>query len=233
MASQSQNNQRFPKRRNVVKTTVDALSTVVFTTFLHSCGVGGGRGHRLHLPLMLMHLLLALMTTHTGKEMRTRWMGTWKLIQETGIIVGVGETQWHIWTDAQFAQKKQNYPWLTMGTSGLGCAICKRVGSLGPEKTSGVKLAKEWLSGSVSSSAPDFKKQQRAIRKKIFERANTKAHVMASNICDKARTNVLVNTVINAQNEHVQTTARIFRTVYKEAMRHRPSYGFEHEIDCQ
>ena len=29
------------------------------------------------------------------------------------------------------------------------------------------------------------------------------------------------------------TTARIFRTAYKEAKRHHPAHGFEHEIDCQ
>uniref|UniRef100_A0A8C9X006 HAT C-terminal dimerisation domain-containing protein n=1 Tax=Sander lucioperca TaxID=283035 RepID=A0A8C9X006_SANLU len=130
-------------------------------------------------------------------------------------------------------REKKSYPWLTMDKTGLGCAICKKVGSLGPEKTAGVKLAKEWISGSVTSSAPDWRKKQRALRKKVFEHGSTKAHVMASNICDKADENILVNAVTNIQSDQVQTTARIFRTAYKEAKRHRPAHGFEHEIDCQ
>ncbi|KAL7371892.1 hypothetical protein ABVT39_006639, partial [Epinephelus coioides] len=146
----------------------------------------------------------------------------------------VGDTQTgKIWTDAQFKEKRRCYPWLMMDKTGLGCAICKKVRSLGPEKTAGMKLAKEWISGSVTSSAPDIKKQQRVLRKKVFEHGSTKAYVMASNIVDKASEDTLTNAIINNQSDQVQTTARIFRTAFKEAKRHRPAYGFEHEIDCQ
>ncbi|KAK7162494.1 hypothetical protein R3I93_006722 [Phoxinus phoxinus] len=151
---------------------------------------------------------------------------------EAGTFVGDTQTG-QIWTDAQFTEKKKSYPWLIMDKTGLGCAICKKVGSLGPDKTAGMKLAKEWISGSVTSSAPDLRKKQRALRKKVFEHGSTKAHVMASNICDTANENILVKAVINIQSDQVQTTARIFRTAYKEAKRHRPAHGFEHEIDCQ
>ena len=50
---------------------------------------------------------------------------------------------------------------------------------------------------------------------------------------EKAKDDTLPTAVINYQSEHEKTTARVFRTAYEEAKRHRPAYGFEHEIDCQ
>ena len=138
-----------------------------------------------------------------------------------------------IWTKEQFKEKQKTYPWLTVGKTGLGCATCKEVGSLGPDKTAGMRLVKEWVSGTVKSSAPGIAKQKRALRKKICEHRNTKVHEMASEIVNKAKEDALTNIIINNDSDHIQTTTRIFRTAYKEAKRHRPAYGFEHEIDCQ
>jgi hypothetical protein len=42
--------------------------------------------------------------------------------------------------------------WLTINRGGggeLGCSTCKSVGKLGPMKTQGLKLANEWVEGSV------------------------------------------------------------------------------------
>ncbi len=87
---------------------------------------------------------------------------------------------------------------------------------MGPEKTVGVKLAKRWVSGSVTSSATDTTKQKkRALRKKVFEHGKTKAHISATGICKKAKEDTLPNAVINNQSEEIQTTARVFRTAYK------------------
>ncbi|KAL1249596.1 hypothetical protein QQF64_020601 [Cirrhinus molitorella] len=138
-----------------------------------------------------------------------------------------------IWTEAELKTKKTLYPWLVMEGSHLGCTVCKKVGSLGPEKSAGMKLAKEWVTCTVTSSATDLKKQQRAFRKKVFEHSQTKAHIAALSILEKAKEDSLQKTIINNLSDEVKTTARIFRTAYKEAKRHRPAYGFESEIDCQ
>ncbi|CAL9699762.1 unnamed protein product [Knipowitschia caucasica] len=138
-----------------------------------------------------------------------------------------------VWTAAQFKVKQSYYPWLLMDSSGLGCTICKAVGTLGPEKTGGMKLAKEWVSSTVASSSSDIKKQQRALRKKVFEHARTKAHLAAASILEKAKEDTLGQSIINSLSEQMTKTARVFRTAYKEAKRNRPAYGFEHEIDCQ
>ena len=78
-----------------------------------------------------------------------------------------------VWTATQFKVKQSYYPWLLMKNTGFGCTTCKAVGTLGAEKTGGMKLAKECVSCTVTSSAPDIKKQQRAIRKKVFEHARS------------------------------------------------------------
>lgn len=96
-----------------------------------------------------------------------------------------------------------------------------------------MKLAKDWVSSKVASSAPDNKKQQRALRKKVFEHAHTKAHLAGASILEKAKVDPLGQSIINSQSEQIITAAHIFRMAYKEAKRHRPAYGFENEIDCQ
>lgn len=154
--------------------------------------------------------------------------------EREGVSTGEGEAAWgDIRTKEQMKEKQKTYPWLTMGKTGLGCATCKEAGSLGPDKSAGVRLVKEWVSGTVRSTAPDIMKQKRALRKKICEHGSTKAHEMASEVIKKAKEDTLTNIIINNESDHIQTTARIFRTAYKEAKRHRPAYGFEHEIDCQ
>lgn len=97
----------------------------------------------------------------------------------------------------------------------------------------GVKMAKQWVTGTVNSTAPDMKKRERAMRKKMVEHEDTKAHKAACEIVEKAKENTLEKVVVNAQAQQISTTANVFRTAYKEAKRHRPAYGFEHEIDCQ
>lgn len=87
--------------------------------------------------------------------------------------------------DSQFTEKKKVIPSLQWTKLDWAVPFFKKVGSLGPEKTSGVKLAKEWISGSVTSSAPNLRRKQRALKKKLFEHGSTKTHVTASNICDK------------------------------------------------
>jgi hypothetical protein len=47
------------------------------------------------------------------------------------------------------ARKIENLKWLTISKRGLGCTICKSVGTLEPAKTQGSKLSSEWCQGRV------------------------------------------------------------------------------------
>ena len=124
-------------------------------------------------------------------------------------------------------------PGLQWTSQVLAVKRAKKSGRWAQKKTAGMKLAKEWVTSSVTSSATGLQKQKRALRKKICEHGKTKSHVAAESILEKAKDDTLPTAVINYQCEHEKTTARVFRTAYKEAKRHRPAYGFEHEIDCQ
>lgn len=55
----------------------------------------------------------------------------------------------------------------------------------------------------------------------------------AESILQRASQNTIIQSVVNAQAEQIETTARVFRTAYKEAKRNRPAHGVEHKIDCQ
>lgn len=61
-----------------------------------------------------------------------------------------------VWTEAQLKVKQTYYPWLFREKSGFGCTTCKAVGTLGAEKTSGMKLAKEWVEYLLLSTAFPF-----------------------------------------------------------------------------
>lgn len=58
---------------------------------------------------------------------------------EAGIVGG--HSQWAN-LDRRPVYTEKSYPWLTMDTTGLDCAICKKVGSLGPEKNCRYETAK-------------------------------------------------------------------------------------------
>lgn len=69
----------------------------------------------------------------------------------------------------------------------------------------------------MALSASDIKKQQRALQKKVFEHARTKAHLAAAGILEKAKAYSIEQCVINSLSEQITTTAHVFRTAYKEA----------------
>ncbi|XP_069507308.1 E3 SUMO-protein ligase KIAA1586-like isoform X1 [Ambystoma mexicanum] len=122
----------------------------------------------------------------------------------------------------QYFQTK--YPWLIVRGHTLGCSTCRQVNSLGAEKSHGMKLSKEWTECTVSSFGTNKDKQQRSLRKKIAEHFSTKAHVTASKILEQAKKDTLLKVTSRAQARKIATTARIFRTAYKEAKRNRPAY---------
>lgn len=70
------------------------------------------------------------------------------------------------WTAEQFKINQTSHPWLIRNGRNFGCATCSQVGSLGPEKAIGMKIAKEWVTGTVCSNASDEKRRQRANAKK-------------------------------------------------------------------
>lgn len=78
-----------------------------------------------------------------------------------------------------------------------------------------------------------IKKHQWASQKKVFEHARTKAHLAAEGILDKAKSDPVVQLIVNSRSQQMATTTRVFCTAYKEAKCHKPTNGLEYVIDCQ
>lgn len=57
--------------------------------------------------------------------------------EQTSTEDGESQKTGAIWTEAEFKTKKTLSPWLVMEVSHLSCTVCKKVGSLGPEKRRG------------------------------------------------------------------------------------------------
>ena len=91
------------------------------------------------------------------------------------------------WTQDQWLEKLKIYEWLTISKQGLGCKICKSVGTLGPAKTQGLKLSSEWCEGRVREHGKTKEKKQQSIRKKLSCHKLSAAHVKASDILSLAK----------------------------------------------
>jgi hypothetical protein len=75
--------------------------------------------------------------------------------------------------------KLNTYEWLTINTGGLGCST---VGKLGPMKTQGLKLANEWVEGSVKEYGDTKEKKQQSIRNKLSCYKLSAAHIKSCEI---------------------------------------------------
>ena len=110
-----------------------------------------------------------------------------------------------------------------MQNSKLGCTTCKKVGSLCPEKTGGMKLAKEWVECTVTSSASDVKKNNKEpSEKKVFEHARTKAHLAAASIVAKAKDDTLTQVIVTLSGYIVFVTFFLMRSGTSKPPRKTP-----------
>ena len=137
------------------------------------------------------------------------------------------------WTYNQYHYFKTENDWLCVTNKQLKCSVCAHVRSLNCYKTQGLSLASEWIAGTVSSYGDTRSKQQASLRKKISLHKDSEGHKRAALIMKDAKNDVLSHTVAKQQIQLNDTTARVFRTVYKQVKLNRPFLDFETEIDVQ
>ena len=142
------------------------------------------------------------------------------------------------WTLDQRLFFTKKYTWLCASRpSGLiGCKMCARVAGLGPsERTMGMKitLQKEWVDCAISGSGADKIKQQKSLRKKIYEHMESKSHKHAETITEIASTDLLKTIVVQQQkSEHLETN-NVFNIAYHIAKNNRPYVDHPSLIDLQ
>ena len=130
-------------------------------------------------------------------------------------------------------EKKKEYPWLTSRNKKLGCRTCNHVKSLGPYKSKGTQLSKEWTSFLVTAYGTDKEKQCTSLRKKIFKHKNSSAHQSAEKMQEEAGMESLKTCLEKETDEYFKTTSRIFKTAYKNAKCESPFINFQQDVDLQ
>ncbi|XP_015284596.1 PREDICTED: uncharacterized protein KIAA1586-like [Gekko japonicus] len=145
----------------------------------------------------------------------------------------VDESAWpSCWTVEQKNDHLQKNDWLFFNGGRLGCSVCRDVGDLGTEKmAAGSRLAKEWTRGLVSFYGESRKQQLTSLRKKICEHRDSLGHKAAVKIAAEE----LRETLETAQSREreMETTKRIFRTVYKVARKNQSFNDLGADVDLQ
>jgi hypothetical protein len=96
-----------------------------------------------------------------------------------------------------------------------------------------MSFPEEWCNATVQPYGDGCAAQLKALRTKICDHKESKAHKFSVEILSKRGDNVLPSIMNQATEEEYETTARVFRTAYFLMKRERPFTDFPHLVDLQ
>jgi hypothetical protein len=140
------------------------------------------------------------------------------------------------WTTDQWQTFKKENDRLVADNGCLGCTACAQVRSLRPDEVSTglrLQLSKEWTSNKIQPYGDTREKMLMSLRKKIHKHAESQSHKSAIRVNQKAAMNTLQQTVIENQKVHIDTTARVFCTVYHIAKQNLPFVDHPELVNLQ
>uniref|UniRef100_H3AY60 HAT C-terminal dimerisation domain-containing protein n=1 Tax=Latimeria chalumnae TaxID=7897 RepID=H3AY60_LATCH len=137
------------------------------------------------------------------------------------------------WKKEQWLEKIKEHEWLALEKDGIGCGVCKSVGTLGPLKSQGLKLSREWIKCKVSCFGDTDGKKRQSMRKKIFDHKRSIAHKRSLEICAAAKKEQFEKAIANQESAYQENTCRVFRTVYTLAKLNRPFSDLPVVLDLQ
>jgi len=139
------------------------------------------------------------------------------------------------WTADQWTKFKVDYGWLYASNGKLGCDVCRSVMALGPNRSLGmrVQLSKEWSCGLIQPYGETRAKLVLSLRKKIYEHRDSASHKAAESVQKTASSETLKTVVTEQQTEHVESTCKVFRTVYYLAQNNRPFLDHQGLVQLQ
>uniref|UniRef100_H3A966 HAT C-terminal dimerisation domain-containing protein n=1 Tax=Latimeria chalumnae TaxID=7897 RepID=H3A966_LATCH len=132
------------------------------------------------------------------------------------------------WKKEQWLEKIKEHEWLALEKDGIGCGVCKSVGTLGPFKSQGLKLSREWIECKVSCFGDTD-----SMRKKIFDHKRSIVHKRSLEICAAAKKEQFEKAIANQESAYQENTCRVFRTVYTLAKLNRPFSDLPVVLDLQ
>jgi hypothetical protein len=134
----------------------------------------------------------------------------------------VSSTRHMAYTAKEWSEKKIEYPWLISTKGYIGCSICKNISNLQAFKSIGVAISPEWRDCSVIVTGSTKADQMKTIRKKMSKHKLSAAHIRADEISRSVEKSTLPNLVDQMNSAHIESTMKIFRTVYLIAKNNRP-----------
>ena len=131
------------------------------------------------------------------------------------------------WSNEQYDYFRKKYDELIVRNKKLRSNHCAQLDSLHKK---GYHVSLEWKNCSISTSGKDKTVQQASLRKKMKEHFSSKTH----SICLEQlqhRANDQITKCMDALNQkRIQSTCRVFNTVYSLIKRNRPFSDIEDEV---
>lgn len=137
------------------------------------------------------------------------------------------------WTEKQKFYYCDKNPWITLEGEFLGCSLCKNAESLNITYKVGTKYSFEWTKNLISHSGDTTRKQCKSLTEKINDHKKTEMHIHAQKSIEDLDKKPLQAVFEVALSRELETTERIFRTVYKMVKSCQSFYTFTNEIDLQ
>ena len=136
------------------------------------------------------------------------------------------------WRMEQYDNFKKKYDGLIVRSKKLGCDHCARFNSESIN-VKGIHISVEWASCSIVASGRDKTIQQASLRKKMSEHFLSMAHSICVKRLQDCAEDAITKCIDKLNKKHVDTTNRVFNTVYSLAKRSRPFSDVEDEIELQ
>ncbi|XP_023446564.3 E3 SUMO-protein ligase KIAA1586 homolog isoform X3 [Dasypus novemcinctus] len=137
------------------------------------------------------------------------------------------------WNEKQAFMFTEQYKWLEIKEGKLGCKDCSTVRHLGSKAEKHVHVSKEWIAYLVTPNGSNKTTRQASLRKKIREHDISKAHGKIQDLLKESINDSVSNIVHKQNNKNIDSTIKVFNTVYNLVKHNRPLSDIEGAIELQ
>lgn len=137
------------------------------------------------------------------------------------------------WNEKQALMFTEQYRWLEIKDSKLGCKDCSTVRHLGSKAEKRVHVSKECIAYLVIPNGNNKTTRQASLWKKIREHDVSKAHGKIQDLLKESVNDSISNLVHKQNNKNIDATINVFNIVYSLVKHNRPLSDIEGIIESQ
>ncbi|XP_069476319.1 E3 SUMO-protein ligase KIAA1586-like [Ambystoma mexicanum] len=141
------------------------------------------------------------------------------------------------WSVQQWCYFKGEYEWIFLASGHIGCSVCRDVKATGGLSVhscgQGLRISMEWADGKVGPSGFGKHARQKQLRKKIMEHKSSGAHKASQDILTARKNNHLTEVMQQSSGKHLESTCRVFHTVFYLTKKNRPFTDHPDLVDLQ